>query len=179
MSVPLENTALPAESVPVPHVRSANPVLPITTVSPIASFMASLGIELTLISPLLETSSTPTSSTLTSVVTCPPSEYELRNCQGSDHRKSYCDLAHDPRLFFVGAPSGFESGFVSNMLQRANKEARRSDGPSVEWIPASACCVTKVEELRFPDVRTYRLKSTICPDPSYNFTAESATQTEE
>jgi hypothetical protein len=45
-------------------------------------------------------------------------------------------LAHDPRLFFVGAPSGLEGGFIANMLQRANKEARRSGGPSVEWISA-------------------------------------------
>ena len=176
-SVPLGNAALPA--VPVPPVGSANAVLPSTAMSPTTSFMASLGLEFPPISPSMETPSAPQPSSM-SVVTCPPSpDYVMRSCQGSDLRKSSCDLAQDPRLFFVGAPSGLEGGFIGNMLQRANKEARRSGGPSVKWIPASACCVTKVEELHFPDGRNYRLRSTICPDPSFNFTVESATQTEE
>lgn len=186
--VPQENVAFPVASVFAPFDESAMNLVSAsssTVMSPTSSFIASLGADFPLVSPLkdsvLSGSSAPlATSGSTSVETCPPAtDYVLHSCQGSDLSKSSLDLSKDPRLFFAGAPSGIENTFVANMLRRANKEARRSAGRSVTWIPSSSCYVTKMEELRFPDGRTYRLTSTICPDPHYRVTMESATQTEE
>lgn len=188
--VPQENVAFPVASVFAPFDESAMNLVSAsssTVMSPTSSFIASLGADFPLVSPLkdsvLSGSSAPlATSGSTSVETCPPAtDYVLHSCQGSDLSKSSLDLSKDPRLFFAGAPSGIENTFVANMLRRANKEARRSAGRSVTctWIPSSSCYVTKMEELRFSDGRTYRLTSTICPDPHYRVTMESATLTEE
>ncbi|XP_062572648.1 uncharacterized protein LOC134234587 [Saccostrea cucullata] len=128
-------TGVPPESFNLPDELVLDPAAaPTTAMSPTSSFIASLGAEFPLISPLKESvlvsdvpSEPPTSSA--SVETCPPaSDYILHTCQGSDLKKSSLDLSHDPRLFFAGAPSGLNNTYVDNMLSRANREARRSAG---------------------------------------------------
>ncbi|XP_062574654.1 uncharacterized protein LOC134236486 [Saccostrea cucullata] len=143
-------TGVPPESLNFPDELVMNPAAASTTaMSPTSSFMASLGAEFPLISPLKESvlvpvvsSEHPTSSA--PVETCPPaSDYILHTCQGSDLNKSSLDLSHNPRLFFVGVPSGLNNTYVDNMLSRANREARRSAGRSLTSIPASVCNISK------------------------------------
>ena len=86
------------------------------------------------------------------------------------------NLAHDPRLFFAGAPSHLHNDFVACVTRQVNREAKRSGCRSVSWVPAGVGAITKVEEIRFPDGRVYKLKTTTIPDPEYSLSTESFTQ---
>lgn len=104
-------------------------------------------------------------------------QYVLHKCETTSPTDVSSTHAHDPRLFFAGAPSSTRNDFVACLLRRANIEARRSSGRTVSWVPSGAASITKVEELTFPDGRVYRLKSIFTPDPEYTLTAEACSQT--
>ena len=78
-------------------------------------------------------------------------------CASPRHQRGL-NLAHDPRLFFAGAPSHLHNDFVACVMRQGNREAKRSGCRSVSWVPAGVGAITKVEEIRFPDGRVYKLK---------------------
>jgi hypothetical protein len=92
-------------------------------------------------------------------------QYVLHKCEKSPTADASLVPAHDPRLFFAGAPSSVRNDFVARFLRRANIEAKKSAGRKDSWVPSGAASITKVEELAFPDGRVYRLKSIFTPDP--------------
>lgn len=84
-------------------------------------------------------------------------------------------------LFFAGAHSATEDDFVARIMQKANREAK-SLGHShrkVTFIPRGFSCVTRVEELSFPNGRIYKMKSTLVRDTEYSLMDSKCTQTDD
>jgi hypothetical protein len=151
---PLQNST---QVTPLP--AAAENVCPIATVEPVAALVP---------------------ATLPSTVMDPFSsapQYVLHKCEKSPTANASLVPAHDPRLFFAGAPGSMRNDFVACLPRRANIEARKSAGRKVSWVPSGVASITKVEELAFPNGRVYRLKSIFTPNPEYTLTAEVSSKT--
>jgi hypothetical protein len=68
-------------------------------------------------------------------------QYVLHKCEKSPTADASLVSAHDPRLFFAGAPSSVRNDFVACLLRRANIEARKSAGRKVSWVPSGAASI--------------------------------------
>lgn len=107
--------------------------------------------------------------------------YVIHRCERSDPVLASSHLAYDPRLFFAGAPSSQEDDFATRIMQRANREAKTlgHSHRKVSFIPRGFSCVARVEELSFPDGRTYKMNSTFVRDPGYTLVDSKYTQTDD
>lgn len=204
---PAVSVPVSARSIPVSSEMAEIPLsFPVTSVSlsesatnpsmsPTSAFMASLGADFPIISPLKDSVATvdlptlpepvPAAGSVSSDVSPTPaaipfpssSAYILHRCEQSSPEEVSSGLANDPRLYFAGAPSSVRNDFVACLMRRANMEAKRCSNRTVSWVPSGLCAISKVEELIFPDGRVYRLKSILVPDPEYTLTQEASTQT--
>ena len=81
---------------------------------------------------------------------------------------------HDPRTFFVGAPSSYMHGSAATFLQNKRREARSSGKLDVHYRdplepPEGVAAIMKTERAILPDGTIYEMEATWVKDPRFRF----------